>query len=215
MKFSNLLYICCFSFILFLNAGAQSSDFLDALPPNDPIAKELINQVCSEYDNYKTFQISFLLTVKKSGFVSKEKIKGFAKGNKYRLEFKDQTMVYDGESVWRHQKSTNKIFESKHNPQKENIIFPSEMLRKFEQNYAPNLVGEFPLGEKTLKKLEFIPKASDINEFKKINVYIDQSTNQIIRISRFAKNNTLYIMDFTEPVYNLKLEDNLFKLEMS
>ena len=54
-----------------------------------------------------------------------------------------------------------------------------------------------------------------MEKFSKINVYINKETAQIVRVSRFGKDGTLYILDLKNVLYNIKLDPALFRLEMS
>lgn len=177
-------------------------------------AKEIIDKTCAEYDSYKTIQVDFVLSVKHPNYESRETIKGYAEGKKYRLASKQQNIICNGKSVWFHLLENNKVMQSTPNPDEVNIIFPAQMLRIYERNYNYNLGGEFQVRDKTLQKLEFLPKSS-LEKFSKINVYVDKKTSQVVRVSRFGKDGALYILDLQNVLYNIKLDPTLFKLEMS
>lgn len=177
-------------------------------------AQAIIDQTCKSYDSFSSIQIDFVMTVRSMGIESVETIKGMAQGNKYRLEGKDQNIICDGKTVWFHLKAENKILQSSPNDNEVNIIFPAKMLRIYEKNYDFKYSGEFKLGENVLQKLEFFPK-SDLEKFSKINVYIDKKTSQIVRVSRFGKDGTLYLLDLKNVIQNKKLDPAIFKLEMS
>lgn len=203
-----------FSFSCFgMGAFAQVSTQPDT-EENVGKAKEIIDRTCSEYDSYKTIQVDFVLMVKHPNYESKDVIKGYAEGDKYRLSSKEQNIICNGKSVWFHLKENNKVMQTLPNPKEVNIIFPAQMLRIYERNYFYSLGGEFEMNGVTLQKLEFLPKSS-LEKFSKINVYVDKKTSQIVRISRFGKEGALYILDLKNVLYNIKLDPALFKLEMS
>lgn len=210
MKVICLLFsFCCFGFVATAQLSAQTGT-----EESKKQAKEIIDRTCSEYDSYKTIQVDFVLNVKHPNYQSRDMIKGYAQGDKYRLASKEQNIISNGKTVWFHLKENNKVMQTTPNPDEVNIIFPAQMLRIYERNYFYNLGGEFKMNEQTLQKLEFLPKSS-MEKFSKINVYVDKKTSQVVRVSRFGKDGALYILDLQNVLYNIKLDPALFKLEMS
>ncbi|MEM6726213.1 MAG: outer membrane lipoprotein carrier protein LolA [Bacteroidota bacterium] len=181
----------------------------------DKAARELIQNVIEEYKSYESLQVNFILTTKHPNFTNIDTIRGYASGKKYRLASEKQVIVCDGDQVFFQLAESNKILSTKPDPSEVNIIYPAQMLKIYQENYYYRMAGKFPYETgKELIKLEFFPKTG-LENFTKINVYVDQNSRQIIRVSKFGKDGTLNIMDLKDMLFNINLSDSLFKLEMS
>ncbi len=99
----------------------------------------------------------------------------YAKGNKYRIEFKNFTIVSDGESVWNYNKKINRVVITNLNDNPDAFSF-EKFIFDFPSKCKTGLIGTN--GKNHL--LKFIPVNEDLGfEWAEVNVTPDSLIDKI------------------------------------
>lgn len=180
---------------------------------SDPKAVSVLNQVNKKYAAYKSMQIDLSLTIEDGNYKEVQKGKVTVKGNKFKIESKDQEIVSDGKTNWVYLKNKGDLQIS--NPEPDDIpIFssPDKLLKSYEKDFVSGLMGEVKEGNRMVYKIEFKPK-SRRSEYSKIRVTIDKKTKSILKIKVFEKSNMHYTIKVTRLVKNVTLNNSFFKFD--
>ncbi len=219
-----MLFMRRFLFILFIVTFCimgfsqdASSDAIASTTTTDVYkdkAKKIIDKVCAEYESFKSMKVNFHLITNRNGYETVDTIAGVVQGEKYRLSTRNQEIACDGTSVWHYQKDKKELTKSVPNPNDPNLVFPHKMLRLYERDYTPTYLGEAKVGDRTIQKLEFIPK-NQYQQIKKIHIYVIKESSQILRVTRYEGKGSRFSLDFRNVLYNVKVDQRVFRLDMS
>jgi chaperone LolA len=129
-----------------------------AARPED--AKEVLEKVRTAYASIKDAELHFSQRTKFS--LSKLEQRGsgilyLKKDNKYRLETGDQTIVTDGNTVWRYSVSTNQVLVDNFKPS-EGSLTPERILGGAPDDFTPALIGKERIGGNETMVLKLVPK---------------------------------------------------------
>lgn len=180
---------------------------------SDPKAVAILDKVNKKYAAYKSMQIELTLTIQDGAYKEVQKGKVTVKGNKFKIESRDQEIVSDGKTNWVYLKNNGDLQIS--NPEPDDMpIFssPDKLLKSYEKDFISGLIGEFKEGNRMIYRIEFKPK-SRRSEYSKVRVTIDKKTKSILKIKVFEKNNTHYTIKVTRLVKNVTLKDSFFKFD--
>jgi chaperone LolA len=179
-----------------------------AFPGDD--AESLLKQIEKKYDGIKdasvtfTRQIVFGVTKAEHSFSGKLLMK---KGNKYRIELEDETIVTDGKSVWRFTKSYNQVFIDKYKEGPQSFS-PDKILVDVPRHYSVSLLGEEKVqGQETsiLKLIPVDPRSSV--QWMKVWVDSDRLMKKI-QVFDLSDNLATYLIDTIK--INTGLDDSPF-----
>lgn len=169
-------------------------------------AKETLALLQIKFKSTKSFTADFTQVTQtgadKNGFKTSGKIY-FKKGNKFRIEMKDQLLVTDGKTVWNHNAKQNKVIITKYDSE------PSVLsLDKYILEYPQQCDVSFK--EKSgIQVIELTPKKKNTG-FKGITIYPDDSS--ILSKVEFTDANGNY---FSFEFSNVKLNENLSDRQFS
>lgn len=107
------------------------------------------------------------------------------KGNMFKIEIPDGITWFDGKTQWVYVKGGDEVNVS--NPSGEELagISPSVFLNIYKTGFKLNYKGEKKENGKTSYLIEMVPQKK--NEYSKILVYIDKSTNLFNKVSLFSR----------------------------
>lgn len=182
---------------------------------SDPKAVAILNKVNKKYAAYKSMQIDLTLTIQEGNYKEVQKGKVTVKGNKFKIESKEQEIVSDGMTNWVYLKTNGDLQIS--NPEPDDMpIFssPDKLIKRYERDFISGLIGEFKEGNRMVYRIEFKPK-SRRSEYSKVRVTIDKNTKSILRIKIFEKSNMHYTINVTRLVKNITIKDSFFKFDES
>ncbi len=123
-------------------------------------AKEIIEKVQGRYDDLGDAVIVFTQTVRFKVSKAEQLTRGtlyFKKGNKYRIESDNRTVVTDGKTSWSFNGQTNQVVVD-HYKQEAHSLSPEQLLVKYPQNYYSTLIGEEKVGTDNCHVLKLTPK---------------------------------------------------------
>jgi outer membrane lipoprotein carrier protein len=188
--------------IVILGAGAfRSGDASD-------IVEKMEKKYGSIHDASLTFtrHVVFGVTRSEQDFSGSLRMK---KGNKYRIELEDQTIVTDGVSAWTYSRINNQVFIDAY--REDSLSFsPDRILVNVPENYSATLLGEEKVGTRETSILKLVPK-NERSNLKWMKLWVDRDDWLMRRIQLLdvADNQTTYeVGDIT---LNAGISDTTFQ----
>ena len=85
---------------------------------NDAKSRNILNRLSKNYRTYKTIEadVAFTIDNRKENIKENQKGRVFMKGQKFRLELGEQTLIYDGKTLWTYLKEVNEVTVSPFEP---------------------------------------------------------------------------------------------------
>ncbi len=175
----------------------------------DPKAKVILDNVSTKTKSYKTMKIEFAYKMENKSEKINESKSGilYVKGDKYKLEFGEQTVYCDGITVWTFLKESNEV--QINNVQKsEDALNPIQLLNNYEKNYKFKHLKNEKQNGKTVEIIELYPNKS--KSFIKIKIIIDSEAKQILSSTMQDKKGSLFTYTSNKLTPNIELADTYF-----
>ena len=159
----------------------------------DQKAKSILDQVSQKTKAYQSITVDFLFIMDNAEVELHEVSKGkiLIQGNAYKLNFSGYEIFSDGTTQWTYVKDANEVNISDASNADESVINPATIFTIYEQGYTNTYLGEFTTDSKKTYKIEMIP--SEVGEFSKLILEIDQNTYQIVSAVMTSDSNTYTI----------------------
>ena len=173
---------------------------------NTAKGKEILSAMSKKYKNYGSIKADFkyILEVQADKFKEEQKGSFSLKGQKFRLEMDDQSIMCDGKLTWTYLKDANEVQINKFDPKSMNIS-PTEIFTMYEKGYLYAYTGD----EGTYEVVELTPNDKKVNYFK-VKLYIDKVKKIIAKARIFEKNGNIFTYEILNQVPNAPMPDNLF-----
>lgn len=184
--------------------------------PTDAKSKALLDKVKKQYTGYGSLESTFKVELKsaeqpKSEVVMKGKV--YQKGDNFRVETGTDFKISNGKMVWEKKDNTVKLTNVSGN---DDLLTPSTLLRMYEKKeFTFGITGEG--AEDWSKKATILTgkPAKRSGEFTKITLVIDQTTNHIVSVTAFGRDQSRSKVTLGQPVLNQKYSDALFTFDKS
>ena len=195
--------------VLFISANTVFGQTSDAN------AVKLLKAVGQKYSAYKTMQMDISLTIENQDAKSKETKTGkvSSKGNMFKAEMGNQTIISDGKTLWTYLKDVNEV-QINNFEQGQDIMTPNDIFKIAEKDYLAYMGEKVTEGGKSLQIIELTPKNKTLS-FSKIKMYIDVSDNSVKRGVVYDKNAIHYTYSISNLKTNMELSDSTFKFDKS
>lgn len=186
-----------------------------AFGQNDQRSQTILKKLSKNYKSYKTIQanVAFTIDNKKENIKENQKGKVYMKGEKFRLELGEQTLISDGKTLWTYLKDANEVTISPFEPM-EGELSPTNLFTIYEKGFESYYVGEANRGKNKVHNIDIVPTDKK-KSFFKIRLVIDRQKEQIVQAVVFDKNGTLYTYDIQNFVTNLAVADTQFGFDKS
>jgi len=180
---------------------------------SDANAVKLLKAVGQKYGNYKTMQMDIALTIENTESKSKETKNGkvSSKGNMFKAEMGNQTIMSDGKVLWTYIKDINEV-QINNFEQGEDILTPNDIFKIAEKDYLVYFGEKVTEGGKSLQIIELTPKNKSLN-YSKIKMYVDPSDNSVKKGVVFDKSAIKYTYSISNFKSNMELSDLFFKFD--
>ncbi len=180
---------------------------------SDANAVKLLKAVGQKYGNYKTMQMDIALTIENTESKSKETKNGkvSSKGNMFKAEMGNQTIMSDGKVLWTYIKDINEV-QINNFEQGQDILSPNDIFKIAEKDYLVYFGEKVTEGGKSLQIIELTPKNKSLN-YSKIKMYIDPSDNTVKKGVVFDKSAIKYTYSISNFKSNMELSDTFFKFD--
>ena len=181
------------------------SSFLFAQSTND-----ILKRIQNKFNSLNNFSASFVQTTYGAQSVSSGKMSGtfiYKRKNKFVVEFKNRTIVSNGETIWNDDKRFKRVVIS--NLADDPTTFS---LERFIFNYPPlckiKLINENNGGRPGEDLIEMVPKDQDM-EFKSVKIWT-ASDGLISKLEVIDLGDVRYAFQFTDYKLNLDIPDSKF-----
>ena len=158
-------------------------------------AEDILSKMQKKYDTIKDAKVTFTQHVQFGVTKSEETFSGkllMKKGNKYRIEMEQQTLVTDGKSVWSYAKVNNQVLIDRYKEDPKSFS-PDKILVNAPANYASTLLGKEKFGEREAAILKLVPRNTKSNiQWMKVWVDDDDALMRKIQVRDVSDNLTTY-----------------------
>lgn len=175
--------------ILFILLGA-----LNLNAQIDQKAKSILDQVSAKTKAYSSITADFIFTMENSDIDLKEENQGslIIQNNSYKLTLSGVEIFSDGKSQWTYMKDADEVNISEANTGEDEMINPATIFTIYEHGFVNTYLGEFTTDNKKTYKIELKP--TEINEFTRVILEIEQGTYQIAGATMFGTEGNRYII---------------------
>jgi outer membrane lipoprotein carrier protein len=183
---------------------------------SDPKAKALLDKVKKQYEGYNSLETNFTLTLKMAEQTKEDVQKGkmIQEKDKFRIEMGKQLVISDGKIVW--QKVDNNVqIKNATDKSSSEVLSIKDLMATYDKKFIWGIVGETTEGW-SKKAMTLVGKPIDRrNEYSKIQITIDQKTNQVISMTAFGKDQSRYKLSMEAPITNKQYAASLFTFDKS
>jgi len=175
----------------------------------DAKSKSILKKSEVHYKSLKTITAVFTLTTRGEGkkpHTNKGKL--FIKGNKFRLEYAEQTIYCDGKNIWSYNPVDEEVTLETYK-KKTNDLSPEDMFNLYNRNFKSIFEGTVKSGSEVHHVIKLVPKKRK-EKFAYIKVQIDQKTNELRKVIQHLKNGNDVIVTVTQLTPNKNLSDGYF-----
>lgn len=202
MKIKLALLLFCF---LSLSLAAQDVD---------GGASQIMKDISVKYKNFSSMSIDYTYKAEKNKQITDtQKGKMIIKGNKYYFTFSNQVFYCNGITVWNYQKTTNEVSVYNYDETDDDMLNPAKILANWQKEYKSKFIREENNNGKFVNIIDLTPFKAQ--SYFKIRFYIDKIRNEIVRISIYEKDNSIYSYFFDKFVSNLTIDDSQFTFDSS
>ena len=158
-------------------------------------AGEMLEKLQRKFDSLQDASVSFTKHVVFGVTKSEQDFTGtlfVKKGNKYRIESEDQTVVTDGISVWTFSRANNQVFID-HYKEDPKSFSPDKILVNIPGRYSATLLGKETIGRLETSVLKLVPREEKSNiRWMKLWVDRDEWLMKRIQVLDIGDNLTTY-----------------------
>ncbi len=161
----------------------------------DEPASEILDRVREEYDKIDDAEISFTQDVTFARTKLDQKSSGklfLRKGNQYRLEFNDRTIVTDGKSVWSYSRATNQVIIDLFKMD-ERTLTPEKILTGAPADFSATVLEHETADGSKQVVLKMTP-TNDNQSVTSLKLWVDESSWLIrkVEVMEFSGKKTTY-----------------------
>jgi chaperone LolA len=176
--------------------------------------EEILARLQKKYEAMSDVTCHFTQTVQFSVTHNEQQFKGvlyMKKGNRYRIETDDQTIVTDGTSVWSYSPSTNQVLID-HFREDPRSITPDKVLMTIPTQYNVVILSEETIEGSSCTVLKCTPKDQMSNvKWMKVWISEDQTVMKKIQIQDVNETTTSYVVGDLK--FNTSLPDSRFQFK--
>ena len=213
-----LLFISLFAFFI-TSLSAQKTSLGTAksatAEKSDPKAEAILNDVNTKFASFKSMKMDLKVTIQDGSYKEEQIARVSVKGNKFKLDSKDQLIISDGKKNWVHLKASNELQISIPDPDDVGMLSsPDKLLKTYQEEFISGYMGLFKLNGKIVHKIEFKPTDKN-SEYSKVAVYIDKTDLSVVKIKVFDKSNIHYSIEIENFIANPAMKDTEFQFDES
>lgn len=161
-------------------------------------AGDILKRLEKKYDSVHDVKVSFSQHVRFGVTEAEQSFSGtlvMRKGNKYRIELEEQTIVTDGKTVWSYSKYNHQVVidNYKEDP---NSFSPDKVLVNVPDRYGAAILGKEKLANQETTIVKLNPKDSKSTvQWMKLWVDDDESLMRKVQVLDVSDNLTTYVVD--------------------
>jgi len=175
-------------------------------------AAEVLEKVQNVYAGIQDASADFTQTVSLSYAKLEQSFTGtvmMKKGNKYRVESQEQTLVTDGKTVWAYSPVNKQVLidSYKENP---NTLSPEQFLVGLPKNFRAALIEDSNGDQHDAYCLKLSPTSGTGRSIKSLKVWIDAADWSVRRVEYIDMNETRTIYTLSNIRFNPGIPDDRF-----
>lgn len=189
--------------------------FMQVSRAGDDDVQDLVSRLQKKYDDMNDLSVEFVQTVHFAVTQSEQTFHGklfMKKGNKYRVDLDQETIVTDGVSLWNFNKTTNQVFIDKYHESPKSFS-PQRVLSNLPGNYNATDLGKEKMGETEVSIVKLMPKSASSN-VKWIKAWIDPDNLEMRRIDLLDISENLWSYTVSDTRINTNIADSRFRFEV-
>lgn len=190
------------------------SFFLTAVSAQEPSPSDVMEKIRSRYSLINDASATFTQTVKMRFKKTAQQVSGtvkIKKGNKYRLDTDQQTIVTDGKTVWMYNPNSRQVLKDRYK-QNRQPFSPDKFLLGLPKEFsATNLEKDSQYFILSLQPAKTSTTASVITSLK---IWVNPGTWFFDKIEITDKNNTTTMVTLTNIGFNTGIPDKDFQFEI-
>ncbi len=175
-------------------------------------AADILEKVQEKYESIRDASLTFTRRVVFGVTQTRQDFAGtlaMKKGNRYRIELEDQTIVTDGKSVWTYSKINNQVFVDAY--REDSVSFsPDRVLVNAPENYTAAILGREEVAKKEATVLKLVPKSEKSN-LKWMKVWVDRDDWLMRRIQLLDIADNLTTYEVGSLKLNTGIPDSTFR----
>ncbi len=183
----------------------------------DARAKKILKEVSEKTKTYSTIKLKFLYIMDNRVEKVQDTTKGtiYIKGNMFKLFFKGMEVFSDGNTVWSYSPETQELNITEPDPEDDNALNPSNILRVYEKGFKYKFMGEFVNGKNKFYQIDLYPENPNRVNYSIVKLKIDKTKNQLQSIKMIGKEGIDFLIELTQFRPNVKVIDAMFKFDAS
>jgi chaperone LolA len=193
------------------NLFAQNSN-----PSSDPEAAALLQKVSDKYKAYKNISADFKLTVQRPKLKPEDDDRKYTdtlkgqiqlQGSMFSIHINEQQIICDGKNLWTYTPSEKEV-QVNYFEETDDVFSPSKIFTLYKEGYMYRIKEK----AKNLTVLEMNPSNKKVSYFK-IEVTINETTQQIVESKIFEKNGARYTYKLTKQTPNSAITSGTFTFD--
>lgn len=177
-------------------------------------ATPILKAVAQKYQALSSMKIDYTYQVEKEKKVL-EKLTGTLvfKDKNYKVEFDDQEIFCNGNTIWNYQKSVNEVSIFEYDPDDDDnlLLNPAKLLANWQKSFTAKFIREENSEGKMLQIIDLKPIKAQ--QFYKIRLFVNKKTQELAAISAYDKDNTIYSYAVDKFVPNVPCDAALFTFD--
>jgi outer membrane lipoprotein carrier protein len=158
----------------------------------DPQARKVLEKLKNKYSKYKALQAEYTLIIDNRETKEEQEGKITQMGDNFYVNNNGNEIYCDGVTLWMYMKSNNEVQINEYEPEDEDMMSPSKILKIYE---AEDEFTYVVTNEDSRKyDIEFKPKDKEADFFK-LRVEIDKAKSTVTYVKVFAKDGTIYTLN--------------------
>ena len=182
---------------------------------SDDGAREVIEKVRKKYDSIQDARLKFSQTVRFERTNLEQSSDGtllLKKGNRYRLELGEQTIVTNGATVWSYSRGTNQVIIDKFKMD-ERLLTPEKVLSGAPEDFVPTFLGKEKIAGRDVVALKLVPR-NDQSFMSSLKLWVEDSSWLIRKAEVTDANGKKTEYEIEDVLMNTGLDDSLFSYEI-
>jgi len=201
---NRVLIFSCFLFLFSCSCSAQTN------PANDTEASSLLQKVSDKYKAYKNVAAEFKLVIQRpklkpdesdSKYTDTLKGKILLEGAKFNIEMKGQQIICDGKNIWTYTPLDREV-QVNYFEETNDVFSPSKIFSLYKDGFMCQIKEKKSINGKAATTVEMSPSAGKRLSYFKIDVTVDDATQQVVESKIYEKNGVRYIYKLTKQTPN-------------
>jgi chaperone LolA len=175
---------------------------------------ETLKSLQDKFENVKSMQADFVQYAKTSSGGEGAKNSGtlyYKAKNKYRVEFKSQIIVSDGEANYNYMTKSKKLLISDKEDQSSSFMV-DKFIYEYPKSSKVEDLGSKALGGESLKGFRLIPNKS--SQFKSADIWVGPD-NMVKQVEIKDKSNAFYVVELSNIRLNHNIDDSQFTIKQT